>query len=169
MSEFQSQQDPPTGLRRRLFRGPIWMYKLGLGRLMSSRFLLLTHTGRKSGQPRQAVLEVIDYEPETGTFVVAAGFGAESDWYQNVVQTPQVTIQVGKRKMQALAEPFSAEASGEQLAKYARLHPKAARTLVKALGVQADGSEARWREIGEAEIPCVGLRTRGLDAVDESS
>ena len=46
---------PRTRLRRALFRAPIWLYRLGLGGLLGGRFLLLTHTGRTSGRPRQVV------------------------------------------------------------------------------------------------------------------
>ena len=54
---------PPTGVSRWLFRMPIGLYRLRLGWLLGDRFLLLHHTGRKSGLPRQAVVEVVTREP----------------------------------------------------------------------------------------------------------
>ena len=49
----------PSGFSRLMFRLPIYLYKVGLGGLLGGRFLLLNHVGRKSGQPRQAVVEVV--------------------------------------------------------------------------------------------------------------
>ena len=51
MPEKIGKAEPPTGLARLLWRAPIWMYRLHLGRLMGGRFLLLHHTGRVSGKP----------------------------------------------------------------------------------------------------------------------
>lgn len=50
---------PRTRMQRALFRAPILLDRLGLGGLLGHRFLLLTHTGRTSGRPRQVVLEVV--------------------------------------------------------------------------------------------------------------
>jgi deazaflavin-dependent oxidoreductase (nitroreductase family) len=89
---------PPRGLVRLVFRLPIWFYRLGLGGLLGTRFLLLTHTGRRSGLPRRTVLEVIRYDRESETFVVAAGFGPGSDWYRNVRRDPRGTAQGGENE-----------------------------------------------------------------------
>ena len=43
---------PPHGLTRLLMRFPIWLFCMHLGWMVGERFLLLTHTGRKSGLPR---------------------------------------------------------------------------------------------------------------------
>ena len=52
---------PPAGLTRFLFRIPIHVYRLRLGRLVGSRLLLLNHIGRVSGKPRRTVLEVAEH------------------------------------------------------------------------------------------------------------
>jgi hypothetical protein len=41
---------PPRGLVGLAFRLPIWFYRLGLGGLLGTRFVLLTHTARRSGE-----------------------------------------------------------------------------------------------------------------------
>jgi hypothetical protein len=66
---------PPRGLARLAWRAPIWFYRLGLGGLLGQRFVLLNHIGRRSGQPRQAVVEVVRHDKRTGTYIVASGFG----------------------------------------------------------------------------------------------
>ncbi|HEU5434459.1 MAG TPA: hypothetical protein VFU81_22495, partial [Thermomicrobiales bacterium] len=56
---------PPAGVTRLLARAPIWLYRLHLGRLLGHHALVLTHRGRKSGKARQAILEVVRYDPAT--------------------------------------------------------------------------------------------------------
>jgi monovalent cation:H+ antiporter, CPA1 family len=74
-----SWSQPPRGMPRWLARLPLGLYHAGLGGLLGQRFLMLTHTGRKSGQPRQAVLEVVRYDEATGTVIIVSGFGPQSD------------------------------------------------------------------------------------------
>ncbi|MBI3957407.1 MAG: nitroreductase family deazaflavin-dependent oxidoreductase [Chloroflexi bacterium] len=133
---------------------------MGLGRLLGKRFLLLTHTGRKSGQPRQAVVEVADFDPARNTYLVASGFGRSSDWYRNVCATPQVTIQVGNRRMQAVTWPLSPAESGAAMVRYAHRHPSAARALPQLLGYQLDGSDEDFRRVAEQHIPFVAFRVQ---------
>jgi deazaflavin-dependent oxidoreductase (nitroreductase family) len=135
----------PRGLVRLAWRAPIWFYRLGLGGLLGGRFLLLNHVGRKTGQPRQAVLEVVQYDQERGAYTVASGFGEQSDWYQNVMSHPEVTIQVGRKRMTARAERLQLAEATEVMLDYNRRNPKILRTLAGILGYRTDGSEADVR------------------------
>ena len=89
--EIISRPGPLTGLSRTLWRLPILLYRCGLGRLLGQRVMLLTHTGRVSGRPRRAVIEVVQHD-EQG-YLAASGFGPRADWYRNVVANPDATIQ----------------------------------------------------------------------------
>ena len=135
MSQQIGQPKPPRGLKRLFLRAPIWCYCLGMGSLLDKRFLLLTHTGRKSGLPRQTVLEVAGYDPETDIYFVASGFGKQSDWYRNILKTPAVNIQVGSRCMDVMAHPLTPEKSGEAMVNYAKRYPKAARSGTSSMGL----------------------------------
>lgn len=137
---------------------PIWFYRIGLGGLLGKRLMLLVHTGRKSGQPRQAVVEVAGFDPATNTYTVASGFGAKSDWYRNVCATPEVTIQVGNRRMQAVARPLFPAESGAAMVAYAHRHPAAARNLARILGFPVDGTDTDYRRVAEQYIPFVEFR-----------
>ncbi|WP_030380566.1 MULTISPECIES: nitroreductase family deazaflavin-dependent oxidoreductase [unclassified Streptomyces] len=141
---------PPTGWRRVAFRLPIRLYRAGLGPLLGKRFLLLHHTGRKSGLARQVVLEVVSYDKERDTWTVASGFGPTSDWYQNVRLRPDVALQFGRRRVAVTAHFLSAAEGGDVMVDYARRHPRAARRLAQLMGFPTDGSEAAYRKIGEA-------------------
>ncbi len=137
-----------------MFRMPILFYRWKLGWLLGKRFLLLNHVGRKSGKARQAVLEVAHYDPKTNQYTVAAGFGPQSHWYRNLQKTPDVTIQVGRRKMSMVAELLSPEQSGQAMMRYAQQHPTAAKNLMKMLGYNPQ-SEEEYRQIGQESIPFV--------------
>lgn len=122
--------------------------------------MLLVHTGRKSGLPRQAVVEVAKFDPATNIYTVASGFGSKSDWYRNVCATPNVTIHVGGRRMQATARPLSPAESGAAMVHYAHRNPSLARALAKVIGHQVDGSDETYRRIAEQYIPFVDFRVQ---------
>ncbi|MCO6450833.1 MAG: nitroreductase family deazaflavin-dependent oxidoreductase [Caldilineales bacterium] len=148
---------PPSGLTRILFRLPIYLYKIGLGGLLGGRFLLLNHAGRKSGLPRQTVVEVVRHDAPNDTYIIASGFGEGSQWFQNLMHTPAATIQVGRRRMSAHARRLSSDEGAAEMADYAQRNPKAARTLAGYMGFEVDGSEAGYRQLGE-QLPFVALQ-----------
>jgi deazaflavin-dependent oxidoreductase (nitroreductase family) len=131
---------PPRGWQASLWRLPIWFYRLGLGWVLGKRFLLLTHTGRVSGQARQAVIEVVRQDPRTNTYYAVSGFGEKAQWFQNIMETPQVCIQVWSRKSSALAERLPFEEGESILQEYARQHPTALREISRLLKIPYDGS-----------------------------
>jgi hypothetical protein len=73
----------PRGLRRLAYRIPVYFYRLGLGWLFGGNMVMIEHLGRKTGLLHQTVVEVVDGDPQTGKITVVAGFGAQTDWYQN--------------------------------------------------------------------------------------
>lgn len=152
---------PPRGFKRLFFRAPIWCYRLGCGWLLGKRFLLLPHTGRKSGLPRQTVLEVVNYDKDTGTYLIASGYGRQSNWYRNLLKTPEVTIQVGRQKMKMLAYFLTPEESGEAMVNYARHYPTAAQFICRKVGYRVDGPEDDYRIVGREAIPFVALQQTG--------
>ncbi len=66
--------------------------------------LLLTSTGRKSGQPRVTPLQ---FERVNGEVYIASARGAEADWFKNILENPQVQVQIGDREFDATAEPLT--------------------------------------------------------------
>jgi deazaflavin-dependent oxidoreductase (nitroreductase family) len=116
-------QDSPGPFFKWLFKMPILQYKLGMGWMIGRHILLLTTTGRKSGEPRHTPLEYL-YDRESDAYRIAAGWGSKTDWYRNLRKNPNVSVQVGMRKFNAIAEP----ASDEEVAKYMMLvsgrHPR---------------------------------------------
>lgn len=157
--EVLDRPEPPTGFRRLLFRLPVHLYRWRLGWLLGHRFLLVNHVGRVSGRPRQAVIEVVDHDPATATYTVASGFGTGADWYKNLLETPDVTIRVGRHELPVTAVPLSAADGERVMAGYARRHPSTAKRLARFMGFAVDGSEADYRAVGR-RIPFVGFTPR---------
>jgi deazaflavin-dependent oxidoreductase (nitroreductase family) len=140
---------PPSGLSRILFRLPIYIYRAGLGWMFGDRIMLLHHVGRVSGKQRHAVLEVTEHDLADDSFVVASGWGPTAAWYQNVIHTPNVTIQVGRRTIPVTAVTLNADEGADIFARYAARHRIAAKFLLpRLMGFSVDGSEADFREAG---------------------
>jgi deazaflavin-dependent oxidoreductase (nitroreductase family) len=116
-------------LRRAFLPAPIGFYRLGLGR----RFLLLAHTGRKSGLRRETVLEVVGNEGPAP--IVVSGFGHGSDWFRNLVAGPVAKVTWARERFGARASVLSAPEAAEVFHRYRIAHPRAARVLGRALGV----------------------------------
>lgn len=143
---------PPSGMARRLYRLPIWLFRLHLGWLLMGHFLLLAHTGRKSGLPRQTVLEVLWHEKAGDVYYVLAAWGEQSDWVKNIEQTPQVTIADGRRRFRAQAARLSPEEAEVKVLAYARQHPRLVRYLPRLLGYRTDGTEEDLRALARLGI-----------------
>lgn len=81
---------PSGGLLRWLFRSPMIVWRLGLGRVFGHIFVLITTWGRSSGKPRRVLTE---YLPLAGKLYVACAYGPKADWYKNIMADPHVTVQ----------------------------------------------------------------------------
>ena len=119
----------PSGLLRVFFRSPIFLYRLHLGWLFGKRALLLEHLGRKSGLIRKAVIEVVDHDVQKDSYIVAAAWGNQADWYKNIKAQPNVMVEVGTKRFAAVARMLSADEAAQHLNIYATKHPFAFRQL----------------------------------------
>jgi deazaflavin-dependent oxidoreductase (nitroreductase family) len=78
------------------------------------RLVLLTTTGASTGN--QHTTPMMFHRDNDRLLVIASNAGAprDPDWYRNLVADPQVTVEVGDERYEAIAKP----ATGEE---YARL------------------------------------------------
>jgi deazaflavin-dependent oxidoreductase (nitroreductase family) len=73
------------------------------GPMAGRPIMILTTTGAKSGQPREAI---ITYTRDHGAYVIAAsksGAPTNPAWYHNILANPQVTVETGGETFTAMA------------------------------------------------------------------
>ena len=128
---------PPPHLMKFLYRSG---WAPALGRLV----LLLTTTGRKSGQPR---LTPLQYEEIDGAIYVASALGTKADWFKNLRANPCVKVRIGSREFDALAEPVTDPC---RIADFLELrlarHPKMVGAILGSVGLPPSPSRAQLEE-----------------------
>lgn len=126
---------------RWLMRLPIPLFRAGFGWLFGDRLVLIEHRGRKTGERRFVVVEVVGREP--GALRVASGFGGRAQWYRNIASNGVAFLTVGgHRRTDASARLLDPVASERALRAYADLHPRAWRHLRAAMEI-VQGGDAR--------------------------
>jgi deazaflavin-dependent oxidoreductase (nitroreductase family) len=96
-----------TPVARRLVRADRWISRVSGGRLVSlgmAPSLLLTTTGRRSGQPRQNPLQYVS--DGGGWVVVGSNWGQLVDpgWVHNLGAQPKATVTIDGRDRPVVAE-----------------------------------------------------------------
>lgn len=114
-------------LRKLITDGNVWLLKISKGKIGNSFLgvpvLLMTTTGRKSGQPRTHPL----YYLRNGerVILVASNAGTESDpaWLLNMLADPGVTVDVGGVQRKMLGRVATAEEKTELWPELTSLFP----------------------------------------------
>ena len=135
---------PPKGLKLKLFRAPRYVYHLKLGFLFGERLIHLKHWGRKSGQLKETVIEVIeviDQDKTNGVLYSASGFGTQSQWFKNISVNNAVFVTVKNTEFKAIASVLSADEATQILLRYAKAHPNSIKGVARLSGYEMDGSE----------------------------
>ncbi len=148
---------------RRLLRAPVHLYRWRAGWLLGHRFLLLIHTGRRSGRRRETVLEVVEYRSDRPEAVVVSGFGPRADWLRNISANPNPEIIIGSQRFTAVHRLLGNEEAAQVLARYERRHrwaaPVVRAILSRLLGWPYNGSDEHRRRVA-AQLPFVAFRPR---------
>lgn len=148
----------PRGPLRWLLRAPIALYRARMGWVFGSRFLMLTHTGRKSGAPRRTVVEVVDHDEAIDTYFIASGWGDASDWLQNITKTPRVRVSVGTRSFETDAVRLPVADAVRALDRYAKRHRKAFARLGKMMVGRPLAATLEDCRVLADRVPLVALR-----------
>jgi deazaflavin-dependent oxidoreductase (nitroreductase family) len=148
---------------RHLLQAPVYLYRWRLGPLFGKRFLLLTHTGRRTGIRHQTVLEVMEYREVGPEAVVMSGFGWNSDWLRNIEATPNDEVVIGFRHFLA-SHRFLSEEEGVNVVRNYELRnrfmtPLVRRVLSQLLGWRYRGCEGDRRRL-VAQLPLIAFRPR---------
>ena len=96
--------------------------KIG-GYFAGQNMLLLTTVGATTGEPR--LTTIIYVEDEGRIFIVGSKGGAPShpDWFHNLLEQPEVTVEIGSEKYQARARILTEPERTEQFARLADAVP----------------------------------------------
>jgi deazaflavin-dependent oxidoreductase (nitroreductase family) len=86
--------------------------------------LLLTTIGAKSGQHRTTPVMYLREGGHLYIFASKAGASTHPGWYHNLLAHPEVTIELGDDKFNAIAKPVTREARDQIYARWARRYPQ---------------------------------------------
>ena len=140
-----------------MFRLPLLAYRRGWGGLLGHTFLLLVHSGRKTGKPYAAVAMVLGYDPRTYEAVICSGWGPDADWVRNIRAGPALRVQIGRESFTPVQRFLSEEESFAVAAGFRRRHPGRARLIALILGWGDLRSDTAMRDFVRAR-PFVSLR-----------
>jgi len=147
----------------RFFRAPIYLYRWGLGGMLGKRFLLLIHTGRRTGHRHETVLEIMEYRADGPEAVVMSGFGRNADWFLNIQANPDEEVVIGTRHFAAKHRILPAEEALGVLRGYVRrnrfMAPVIGWVLSRLLGWRYRGSESDERRL-VGQLPFIAFRPR---------
>ena len=129
----------PGQLQKFFFKVPVILHKMGLGdweRLIGAQWMLITTKGRKTGKPRDVMVDVMDYDKAADTYYIEAAYGARADWHKNMQSKPIFEAQVGRRKFKARAGALSNEGAGDMLVQFYRHKPAYTRSVMAMAGMK---------------------------------
>lgn len=95
-----------------------------MGRMAGLNLLLLTTTGRKTG--KQHTTELGYFEQDGDYVIIASNAGRDKhpQWFLNLKQNPQVSVQIQDKHINATAEETDSKSRDELWAKLVSLSPQ---------------------------------------------
>jgi deazaflavin-dependent oxidoreductase (nitroreductase family) len=145
----------PTGWLRWMLKAPTYLYRARIGIVFGYRFVMIEHSGRKSGVRHFTVVEVARHLPRE--WVCTSGTGAGADWYRNLRAGGLEALWVGSRRHRASVRFLEEIEAADVMGAYERAHPRTAGKLYSMMGVSYDGTEEGRVEM-MAKIPMVAFR-----------
>jgi deazaflavin-dependent oxidoreductase (nitroreductase family) len=130
------------------------LYAIGLGPVIGKIILLLTTTGRKSGQKRITPLQ---YEEIEGKIHLGSARGTKSDWYRNIEADNRVEVRVKNRRFHGVAETVTDPVRiADFLETRLQRHPRMIGLLMeKAHGLPRRPSRQQLEELAASEAMVV--------------
>ncbi|MDD2921299.1 MAG: nitroreductase family deazaflavin-dependent oxidoreductase [Anaerolineales bacterium] len=137
-------EKPPGGFLKFFLKTPVWIYKIGFGgweRLFGAEWMLLTTIGRKSGKPRQTMVDILEHDKDADIYYIEAAYGARADWYKNIQANPLFEAQVGRRKFHARATELVPDNAADMLVEFYRRKPVYTRSVMALVGMKFEGED----------------------------
>lgn len=142
----------PRGLLKWSFKLPVALYRMRLGWVLGHRFLLLMHRGRKTGNIHQVVLEVVHYDSTTQESVVLSAYGAQADWYRNIMAHPALAVRTGWHHYVPQQRVLDAAERFATLQVYERRNRLLFAQGMRFLGYRYDGTEAGLHTLADSVL-----------------
>jgi deazaflavin-dependent oxidoreductase (nitroreductase family) len=141
---------PPTAqIPRWLLRAPEIIFRLRLSALIPFWVMLVTR-GRRSGQPRPVVLDVVR-RVRGGIWVIAAD-GRRASWVRNLEADPRVEVHLRGRRRRGRAVLDASLDPGDFAVGIYRQRPRYLRLVYRLLGERIS-SEADVRRLAAGTQP----------------
>ncbi len=144
----------PGLLLRWFYRGPVFLYRIGLGGFMPMQ-LLLTTVGRRSGKPRRAAVDILRHDAATDTYYVVSAYGDRSDWYRNLMVNPALRAQARWRGFPARATTMPEKEAQELLLDFWRRHGLYVRIMFRLIGLKAATEEEFRAAVAEMKVVAI--------------
>lgn len=147
----------PSTVVRWVLRAPLVLYRVHVGRFALGELVLwvygrpharVVHVGRRTGQRREVVLEVLERDAATDELLFAAMWGPGSDWYRNVGATPAVEVEIAGRRFRPEQRLLADDEAQAVLDRYRARHRVWAAMMRAWIG----------RPMTAAAMPVIGLR-----------
>jgi deazaflavin-dependent oxidoreductase (nitroreductase family) len=140
-SERSRRRRPLLGLRETpgrlalaVFRIPLRLYRRGWGWTLDRTFLLLVHTGRKTGRPHETVAMVLADDSSCGEIVICSGWGPNADWVHNLHAGPAREVRIGRDRFVPQHRFLSEDEAVAVVGAFRRRHPRRIWLISKVLG-----------------------------------
>jgi F420H(2)-dependent quinone reductase len=150
-----------AGVLRIFSRVHITLYRWTGGiigeRIFGNRMLLLTTTGRKTGQPRTKPLGYLTDGDALAIVAGAAGAAKHPDWWLNLESHPEALVQVGRRKLRVSATRALPEEQQRLWARYPAQH-----ALFESMRHKCDTRPSRLMAITMSDDKQMFLSTFGV-------
>lgn len=127
----------PYGVYRVLANAPRWFYRLGLGWVLGHCVAQITYRGRKSGELRRTILEVLRYDPHTrgGCWWSPAG---KAKPIGTATSSANRRVRTGRLAYRPVQEFLSPEETARLILTLFHQHPREVRWVGSLLGVDPD-------------------------------
>jgi deazaflavin-dependent oxidoreductase (nitroreductase family) len=134
----RADERPTRRIPRWVYAMPEWLFRLRLGGLVPWWVMLVT-IGRRSGQPRRVVLDVVRREGDR-IWVVAAD-GKRADWVRNLMADPHLEVWHRWRRHRAEARLLDEREADEMIVELYRRRPTYVRAVYRLLGERVESEE----------------------------
>jgi deazaflavin-dependent oxidoreductase (nitroreductase family) len=146
VSQAKSGDGKAPWLMIPIFKLPVFLYRLRLGWLLGTRFMQLTHVGRRSGKTHRTILAVLRFDENTRA-VSAVSAWKGSDWFYNIQSAPAQQVEIASIRYVPKQRTLTPEEIATTFIEYRKSHPIFARIICRIPGWHANSTYDEFLEL----------------------